>query len=342
MSAADRVRPPPPLGPCAAPMRLEAGWTPPLSLALFSVPSDAALAAPRSKSPGAPRERTPTKRMTKRRRAVSDCCVRLYAPEGRALCCPDTTVKPSSAIRKSTPLPFCDSRPCASSRETRRATLRGVVASVSIDAEDDLCASLWSATLQSQRVALAPGTSSIDVTLSPECLPIMPGGRVHFHLMLPRSSRHDAGCAATTSLVTACIGEVARCHDRPTVVSTRSCPSGGLCEVVMENSGDVPILEAFGVRFSVLSDPSDDAQSSGWASDVQHIGGMTRRNGTRNKSERPTTELATCGDTVPSDGGFPNAEQFSAVCRDLRKLSDEIFYHSASHHVAEQKRAITV
>ena len=108
----------------------------------------------------------------------------------------------------------------------------------------------------------------------------------------------------------------------------------------MENSGDVPILESFGVRFSVLGDPSDDARPSEWAPDVQHIGGggvlhHMVRNG--NHAERLTTGRAVSSARATlAAGDFPSAEEFSAVCRDLRVLTDKVFHHVA---MEDQKRA---
>jgi hypothetical protein len=152
----------------------------------------------------------------------------------------------------------------------RRSALRVAVAAEALhrQEEDDLVAALSrSAVLRTQRVLMAREATTASIMLSPEHLPLPVGARVHFHLVSERIAPRES----RSSLVVASVGAVAKRTDRPLVVTSRADPRGGSCEVVVLNSGDDAILNAFSIRFTVFrttptTDPaslSDEAACTG-------------------------------------------------------------------------------
>lgn len=159
----------------------------------------------------------------------------------------------------------------------RRSVLRGAIAATVLQRqeEDELVSALRrSAALRVQCVMMHQDVTTACVMLSPEHLPLPVGARVHFRLeserIAPRESR--------SSLVVASVGSLAKRTDRPRVVTSRTEPGGRLCEVVVVNSGDDPILSAFSIRFTIFRTVTAPASLS---DDMVHTGSWVLRDGTR-------------------------------------------------------------
>ena len=163
-------------------------------------------------------------------------------------------------IRK--PLPAVSSRRAirgqpAKVSSKKRSALRGVLAAAELDAEEDLCDALERTALQSQRVVMGREATTARAGPSPEHLPLAPAQRLHFTLESQRIGRG--------SLVVASVGTTASPNDRPVVVSTRPDPDSNTCEIIVQNTGDGPIVGVFTVRFSVFA--MGQMANLGWQDD---------------------------------------------------------------------------
>lgn len=182
-------------------------------------------------------------------------------------------------IRKSLP-PTNAGRRAKTNCSKRRSALRGAVAAAALhqQEEDELAATLSrSVALRMQRVSVARDVTTACIMLSPEHLPLPAGARVHFRLeserITPRESR--------SSLVVASVGSVSKHTDRPLVVKSRSDPCGGSCEIVVLNSGDVPIFNSFSMRFTIFCTASASATGTAGVSDDVAVGAWVLRDGVR-------------------------------------------------------------